>query len=451
MTVKITCFGGVNEIGGNKVLVSDRGTSVMLDFGSGFSEGLDYFSSGIEPRRVNGAGDYFEFGLLPEISGLYSEEALQNTGMRHTAPEVDAILLSHFHYDHMGHIPLVDSEVPVYCGETTSLIHRAAEASGSSPLEGRRLETFRTGDRVKIGGMEVRPVHVDHSIPGAYGFILQTSEGPVVYTGDFRFHGPMGSMTDDFIEEARKDRPAALITEGTRVAEEDTKSERGEREVAAETAKILKASGRLVFSSFRGNDIDRVSSFHSACRSAGRRLVVSMKVAVLLEELKNDRRLKLPEVGRDVSVYVRRKKGGTYDDKDYLGWERKFLDDGLTAEDVRRQQSKLLLHLDQYYLPELIDIKPERGGAYIHATTEAYNEEGEQDEQVIRNWVEHFGFSYHQVHASGHAPHRGVSDLVNRVGGRLVLPVHTERPDLFKRLAKNGRVVTPVKGRPISL
>lgn len=451
MTVKITCFGGVNEIGGNKVLVSDRGTSVMLDFGSGFSEGLDYFSSGIEPRRVNGAGDYFEFGLLPEISGLYSEEALRNTGLRHTAPEVDAILLSHFHYDHMGHIPLVDREIPVYCGETTSLIHRAADASGSSPLEGRRVETFRTGDRVKIGGIEVRPVHVDHSIPGAYGFILQTSEGQVVYTGDFRFHGPMGSMTDDFIEEARKDRPAALITEGTRVAEEDLKRETGEREVAEETAMILKARRRLVFSSFRGNDIDRVLSFHSACQSSGRRLVVSMKVAVLLEELKNDRRLRLPEVGRDVSVYVRRKKGGRYDDKDYLGWERRFLNHGLTADDVRREQSKLLLHLDQYYLPELIDIKPERGGAYIHATTEAYNEEGERDEQVIRNWVEHFGFSYHQIHASGHAPLRGVSDLVNRVDGRLLVPVHTERPDLFRGLAKRSKVVTPVKGRPIPL
>jgi ribonuclease J len=261
----------------------------------------------------------------------------------------------------------------------------------------------------------------------------------------------MGSMTDDFIEEARKDKPAALITEGTRVAEVERKRETGEREVAEETARILKANGRLVFSSFRGNDVDRVLSFYDACQSSGRRLVVSMKVAILLEELKNDRHLRLPEVGRDVSVYVRRKRGGSYDDRDYLGWERKFLDHGLTADEVRKQQGNLLLHLDQYYLPELIDIKPERGGAYIHATTEAYNEEGEQDEQVIRNWVDHFGFAYHQIHASGHAPMQGVADLVNRVGGSVVLPVHTERPDLFKRLAKKSRVVTPVRGRPISL
>jgi len=101
MTVTVTCYGGVNEIGGNKILVTDRGTKVFLDFGAGFCEGLTFFSSGIEPRRVNGAGDYFEFGILPEISGLYSEEALQNTKLKHVAPEVDAILLSHYHFDHL--------------------------------------------------------------------------------------------------------------------------------------------------------------------------------------------------------------------------------------------------------------------------------------------------------------------------------------------------------------
>lgn len=60
----VTCYGGVNEIGGNKILVQDRDTLVFLDFGAGFSEGGEYFSAGIEPRRVNGAADDFEFGLL---------------------------------------------------------------------------------------------------------------------------------------------------------------------------------------------------------------------------------------------------------------------------------------------------------------------------------------------------------------------------------------------------
>ncbi len=451
MTVTVTCYGGVNEIGGNKILVTDRGTKVFLDFGAGFCEGLTFFSSGIEPRRVNGAGDYFEFGILPEISGLYSEEALQNTKLKHVAPEVDAILLSHYHFDHMGRIGLVDPEIPVYCGATTDLIHRAASSSGGSPLDGHEIRTFRTGDRFRVGGIEVEPIHIDHSIPGAYGFILYTSEGPIAYTGDFRFHGPMGSMTDDFVSGASEAKPAALITEGTRVAQTDPKKDISEADVETETASILRRSRNLVFSSFRGNDVDRILSFHRASRKSGRRLVVSMKIAALLTELGKDVRLDVPEVGRDVLVYVRRKRAGTYDDGEYLKWERGFLDDGITAEEVRKQQGHLFLHLDQWYFPELIDIRPARGGSYIHATTEAFNEEGEQDEEVIRNWVGHFGFSYHQLHASGHAPMDRVGSLVNAIGGRTVIPVHTARPDLFPSITKHGKVTPPRKGEPIAL
>jgi ribonuclease J len=451
MRVTITCYGGVNEIGGNKILVQDKDTKLFLDFGAGFSEGMQFFSAGIEPRRVNGAGDYFEFGLLPKISGLYSEDSLRNTKLKHTKPEIDAILLSHYHYDHMGRIGLLDPEIPVHCGETTSFMSQASSKSGGSPLDGHDIKTFRTGDRFRIGVVDVEPIHVDHSVPGAYGFILHTSEGPITYTGDFRFHGPMGTMTEDFILESAREKSIALITEGTRVAKTEHKQELREVDVAKEVTRVLDKSKQLVFSSFRGNDTDRIISFYNACESTGRRLVVSMKVALLLEQLKNDKKLKLPRVGKDVSVYVRRKGGGDYDDSDYYQWERKYLDNGLTAGEIRKKQSGIFLHLDQWYLPELIDIRPAKGGAYIHATTEAFNEEGEQDEATIRNWVDHFGFSYHQIHASGHAPMDKVGELVSRIKAQRVIPIHTEQPDLFPSIARGSKVSVPVKGRAISV
>lgn len=40
---------------------------MAYDFGAGFSEGMQFFSAGIEPKRVNGAGDYFEL-LFPQVS-----------------------------------------------------------------------------------------------------------------------------------------------------------------------------------------------------------------------------------------------------------------------------------------------------------------------------------------------------------------------------------------------
>jgi ribonuclease J len=65
--------------------------------------------------------------------------------------------------------------------------------------------------------LEVWPVHVDHSIPGAYGFVAVTGEGPVVYSGDLRFHGPASRLSQEFVRVAAMARPKALLLEGTRV------------------------------------------------------------------------------------------------------------------------------------------------------------------------------------------------------------------------------------------
>ncbi|HUI86401.1 MAG TPA: MBL fold metallo-hydrolase [Nitrososphaerales archaeon] len=445
----ITCYGGVGEIGGNKILVRDRDTKVFLDFGTGFTEGADFFAAGITPRRVNGAGDLFEFGLLPEIPGLYSEEALQNTKLKPTSPQVDGILLSHYHSDHMGRIGYVDPRIPVYCGETTKLIHEAMSNASGSPLDGHDVRTFRTGDRFKVGTIDVQPVHVDHSIPGAYGFILHCSEGAVAYTGDFRFHGPKPSLTSDFVEAARSAKPAALVTEGTRVSKSDVRRELSEESVLTETIETIGNRKKFVFSSFRGNDVDRINTFHQAAAATGRQLVVSMKSAAILNALAKDKGIRVPRPGKDVLVYVRRKGSGKGDDKDYYKWERPFLDRGIAAPEVNRRQSELFLHLDIWNFPEIIDIRPDRGGIYIHSSSEAFNEEGEQEEEVVKNWTGHMGFSYHQIHASGHAPISGVRSLVEGIGAEKVLPVHTESPGLFRDFCK--KVAPPIKGRPLRL
>lgn len=449
MLPTLTCYGGVEEIGGNKFLLEDRGVKVIVDFGTGFTEESDYFDEYLVPRNVNGAGDLFEFGILPEIPGLYSEKALQNTSMKYREPEVDAIVLSHFHWDHMGRIVHVDPKVPVYCGETTFLIHEASAESTGSPLKGHPIRKFRTGDRFNIGPMEFTPIHVDHSIPGAYGFIIRTSGGTMAYTGDFRFHGPAGTMTHDFMTAAGGEKPKLLLSEGTRVAPGDQRANTSESEVLDEASRLVSKTKGLVFSTFRGNDVDRINTFFAASKRSGRRLVVSMKTAVLLEKLKSDRRLKVPKVGQDVDVYLRRKKSGKFDDRDYYSWERPMLDHGVRADDVRDRQSETFLHLESANFPELIDIRPGMGGTYIHAATEAFNEEGEREESVIRNWIDHVGFRYTQLHASGHAPMYEVGELIKKVSPSTVVPVHTEHPRLFKRFRGGWKLRPPRKGIPI--
>ena len=126
---KLTFYGGVNEIGGNKILLEDKDTRIFLDFGQSFSFGSDYFEGWLQPRSVNGLGDYFEFGLLPKIRGLYAKEQLAFTGLSYTKPRIDAFFLSHAHFDHVQHIQFLDSKIPVYLGAGAKLFLEAMEGT----------------------------------------------------------------------------------------------------------------------------------------------------------------------------------------------------------------------------------------------------------------------------------------------------------------------------------
>ena len=69
--VKIDFYGGVDEIGGNKILIGSDSTSFFLDFGMSFNKANDYFSEFLQPRKSNGIMDFIEMGLLPRIKGIY--------------------------------------------------------------------------------------------------------------------------------------------------------------------------------------------------------------------------------------------------------------------------------------------------------------------------------------------------------------------------------------------
>lgn len=174
-------------------------------------------------------------GLVPDISGIYREDLLKLAGRQSEKPNIDGVLLSHAHADHADYISFLHEDIPVYMGKACHLILRALEERSPRTIEreilnykprpynkndkpiNRKIESFTTGDKFKIGSLEVEPIHVDHSVPGAYGFIIYSSEGPIVYTGDIRLHGTNPQMTRDFIEKAREVRPIAVIAEGTRI------------------------------------------------------------------------------------------------------------------------------------------------------------------------------------------------------------------------------------------
>jgi len=82
--VAVTFHGGVGEIGGNKILLEDGDSRILLDFGMNFVERSKFYSEPwLSPRNEKGL---LEFGLLPRISGLYKFDEGE--------PEIDAVFLS---------------------------------------------------------------------------------------------------------------------------------------------------------------------------------------------------------------------------------------------------------------------------------------------------------------------------------------------------------------------
>ncbi len=447
---KLTFFGGVGEIGGNKVLLEDRGTKVFLDFGKNFEKERLYFDEPfLSPRDEK---HLLALGILPPIQGLYKKEA--------GVPEIDAIIISHPHTDHMDYIRYIKDEVPIYCGETTRTVVLAREFSGRAKsidygiakitkTEGVRINksfsTFRTGDRIGIGSLELGPIHVDHSTPGSYGFIIHTSAGHIVYTGDFRLHGARSEMTQEFVERAKKARPKALIIEGTNIVNARVVSE---EEVRAKVHLIVSKTPHLVMAGFSPVDVDRLRTFYSVAIENGRKLAISMKQAVLVGLLQEDKGIELFSLDDPNILVFRREK------KTEAEWEKLIPQTPITATDVMEMQDELILVASFYDMNEAIEINPGAGSVYILSESEPFNEEMETDFEKLLNWLEHLGIPLYNIHASGHANPHELKWVIGEIRPEKVYLIHTDRPFLYQRFVQDlgiREIVCPELGREYHL
>jgi ribonuclease J len=448
MMVKLTFYGGVNEIGGNKILLQDKKTRIFFDFGQSFDFGGGFFTDRLCPRAINGLGDYFEFNMLPKLKGLYSKRHLQFTNVPYVDQRFDAVFLSHAHFDHVTHICFLDPKIPIYLGAGTKLFLESMEETSSFCDYGEhKYQTFRTGDRIKVGDVTVEPVHVDHSIPAAYGFIIYTSNGPIVYTGDLRMHGTRKDLTDDFLRKAEACEPVALICEGTRMVQTEKRKNFSEAQVKRLSSEIVSSTDKIVFVAHYSRDMDRFRSFYKTAKKTGRKIVVSPKTAYLLSKLVSDARLDLPDPLKDKSilVYYKRKKSGRFEEQDYYVWEREFMDKMVTHDFVRKNQQKLVMDLDFYQFAELVDIRPDAGSHFIHSMSEPFSEEDIED-VVMHNWLDHFKVQFHQLHASGHLNREQIATLIDYVDPKKVFPIHTENAELFKKICRNVQTAQLGKG-----
>lgn len=456
----LTFYGGVNEIGGNKILLEDKDTRIFLDFGMSFSRKEKYFEQYLNPRPANGMVDFLTMGLLPDIPGIYRDDLMKMAGRKEQEPEVDAVLLSHAHADHANYISFLHEHIPIYMGSTCHLILKAigersfrnidTEILDYKPRPSKRPESiddkpipriineFRTGNKLTIGSLEVEPIHVDHSVPGAYGFIIHTSEGAVVYTGDIRLHGTRPDMTDEFVQRAKEAKPIALISEGTRIADEE--KDESERKVFAECKKIVYESDNLVFADFNFKDVDRLRTFYTIAKQTGRKFVVKLNDAYYLKYLSRDPQLDVPNFDdEDIIIFLPKRGSGTYSEDDYYRKDREIVDQDntKTAEEISKRPDKYLCAMGYYSFTALIDMEIKPGASYIHSASEPYNEEQEISQDRTDAWLEHFGMTKFQSHCSGHARGSDLLNAVSEINAKTVYPVHTQHPDLFRKVSNN--------------
>jgi ribonuclease J len=482
----LTFYGGVNEIGGNKILFEDQRTRVFLDFGMSFSLANQYFDEFMQPRKCNGILDLLEFGLLPDLEGIYRCDYLDHCKLpSEEARSVDGVLLSHAHMDHNAYVHYLRNDIPLYCTQASRNIMQALDETGSSGTceliwlkesfktytNKQGAESKLTGEKSKkprtyydvngsftVGELDVEALPVSHSLEGATAYILDTSAGPVVYTGDFRFHGYKGDETRRFVEKAAEVEPVAMICEGTRVNSTQADSEERVKEVAKE--RVDKTKGLAVVN-FPVRDTDRMQSFFQVAQQTDRALVINLKQAYLLE-LFRDSGIDTPRIDDDhIRVYIPRKTWGVYGDhrfsekiqrEDYDYWEREFLDNAnaVTAKDISENQDQYIFRCDFFELKELIDVKPEAGSSYIRSVCEPFDLEMELDLKKVENWLAHFGlYPYTHIHASGHLNYDEIRDVVQTVQPNALIPVHTQHPEVFRNLHDN--VIIPEKGREIGL
>ena len=457
--MNVSFYGGVKEIGGNKILLEDNGTKIFLDFGLGFKRRGQYFEEFLMPRTANGIGDFLELQLLPDIKGIYRDDLLINFGRKKEEPDIAGVFLSHAHADHANYISFLHQDIPIYCGKTCKYILDAVDEQSQRNLEcevinfkkrpifrkdykkppiKREFKTFRTGDKITIDSLEIEPVHVDHSVPGAYGFLVHTSEGLIVYTGDFRMHGLHAEMTIDFINAVTREKPIAMITEGTRV--DKKKTNESEKKVYIDSKKEISKKESLYIVDFNFKDVDRFSTFYKIAKDLGRKLVISFKHACFLERYHKDKKLKTANsIDDHIMLLKPKRKTGTYIDEDYT---EKHIKDRLhypniiKSEDIKKNPSLYMVVLNFWYFTTIIDLKP-KNGVYIHSLSEPFNEEMEISYERMRNWLNHFNLNFLQSHCSGHINGEDLINLIKTIKPTNLFPIHTEHPHMFKKISSH--------------
>ncbi len=461
--MKLIPLGGVNEIGGNKFYIEAGGEGLLIDFGVSFASRHEYFGGYLRPKKYAVLASLLRCGAVPAVSNIYDTSLFDPLGVveesLRSSINLNAlgIIISHPHIDHYGHLSLIRDDLPIFIGESSLKIAQTRERTKSSRTVEERIfldcerivHTFRTGMKICVGSIKIVPIHVDHSIPGSYGFVIHTTDGDLAYSGDLRLRGPKSQFTREFTEAVKREGIDTLMLEGTRIEEEEDTTE---HDVYLRLSEIFqKATHGLIVVLTGITDYDRFISIAKAAMENSRITAVSLRMAAMLDvfhELGMLPKELLPGAG-NVVAYVERKGSGSVDlEKDYDKWERNYVNqlrdkrsEPVFDVDLSRQQNRYVMVINAPDdVLDLAFVKPVEGSIFVFSSSEPHNEEQEMDRQRVENWLRILGMHSTQVHASGHASRSELIEILREAAPKKLIPIHSEKPSLFNELVRDAGI-----------
>ncbi len=316
-------------------------------------------------------------GLLPQIKGLDGDD-----------PALLGILISHPHIDHFGLLAHVSGKIPIGIGSAARRILNVA--SPFMPGETYTLAEgwdYQSGESFDVGPFCITPFLVDHSAFDSYAFLIEASGKRLFYSGDFRAHGRKASLFENFLTDT-PDNIDALILEGTTIGRlADEKTFPTEADMEEQLVEAFSETEGLAMVQSSAQNIDRVVTIMRASKRTGRRLVIDLYSAAVLEATGNSR---IPQSHwPEVALLIPNSQRIQIKNNQWFDLLNRHSKNRIYIEHIRDSPGKATLLFRPLYMTGLENGDCLKGAGFFYSQWEGYWDRGSYDS--TKDWLERNG------------------------------------------------------------